>query len=140
MGMHTIQFTWNITVKESHMVTVTRIAHIWTDTLEMALDGKTVVSRTVDTLSMWGLFRGKQELSIDDRLMEIWWKFDGQTADPQSIVLIYDNKIIAQYGNRSAAKSRAISEAISPGNLISLVKPEGELYGGYLNWSSWRKW
>jgi hypothetical protein len=149
MGFHTIQFTWNITVKEPHKITVTRIAHIWTDTLEVALDGKTVASRTVNTLSMWGFFRGNQELSIDDRLMEIWWKFDGHKADPESIVLIDENKIIAQYGSRSAARSITVSEAIRPGNKIDLITAKHaysvnlnpfQSDSNYLDWSSTRKW
>jgi hypothetical protein len=128
MGMHTIQFTWNIVVRESHTITVTRIGHIWTDTLEVSLDGKTVMSRIVDTLTAWGIFRGKQKLTVEDHAMEIWWKFDGQKADPESIMLMDDNKIIAQYGKNSAIKSQTASEAISPGNKIELIGPEDYVY------------
>lgn len=139
MGLHTIQFTWNILVKEYHQVTVTRIGHPWTDTLEVALDGKTIVSRTVGPIQGMGISGGQQRLYVDGCQIEMRWKYNGSTNDPDSIVLIRDNKIIAQYGTQRAAKSIPIAADANPANFISLTEPPVVLRSQYVGRSWLRK-
>jgi|GEM_PF-2669258 len=140
MGLHTIQFTWNITLKERHSIMVTRIGHIWTDTLEVALDGKTIAARTVGSLQGMGLFVGQQQLNVDGSTIEMRWKYNGFNNDPESIVLISENKIIAQYGSGSAAKSVEAAASITPDNLIALITSGSYPYSSYVDWNPIWKW
>jgi hypothetical protein len=134
MGMHTIQFTWNVTVNEPHKIVVTRIARIWSDILEIELDDRTIASPTAGIIVGLGLGRRSQKILVEDQLMELHWKYSS-AGDPESIVLVCDGKMIARYGKTSAVKSLTFTEEIDPGNVIPLSLPAGGASIDYTKWN-----
>jgi len=97
MGMQTIQIEWNITIKHPHQVLVIRHAGMIFDKLEVLLDGNSVIL-------VGGLVngQGKKQFFIDNSPVELQWVWNWTNGDPETITLLHDNKVIAQYNASNA--------------------------------------
>jgi hypothetical protein len=119
MGTHLIEFSWNVVLKTPHKIVVSRVGGLFSDTLEVKLDGNTIMSRVAGGFLTQV---GKQQFWVDDNQLELRWKYNFSNGDPESIILIAGNNVIAQYGEGTAADPQMIFQ-VAENNLIPLQAP-----------------
>lgn len=93
-----IQRDWDFQVKEMHHLRLVVREGFFNDTIELILDGMIVVSAKAG-FSSWA---GKTTFDIDGRIFQLRWVWNALTGNPTSILVTYDERIFAQYGNESA--------------------------------------
>lgn len=101
MGLHTIEFEWDIYVKYPHKIGIKRIGSDPYDTLEVRLDGTLIKSHPAGG-SRWRT--GQFDFLVDDHLMEIKWSWN---TDPITILLVSGNEILARYDDPSFQSQKA---------------------------------
>ncbi len=95
-----IQRDWDFQVKELHHLKLVVREGFFNDTIELYLDGMLVVSARAG-YSGW---EGVQPFDIDGRTFELRWVWNLLTGNPASIMVTYDERIFAQFGNDSALR------------------------------------
>jgi len=93
-----IQRDWDFQVKELHHLRLVVREGFFNDTLELMLDGYVVVSVKAG-MSAW---QGKTTFDIDGRVFELRWIWNMLTGNPVSILVMYDERVFAQYGSDAA--------------------------------------
>lgn len=97
MAKYKLVCEWNIIIKESHKIFVRKKRSFFRHVLDLTLDGHSIFSVPL------GPGYGKRSFLIDNYPVVLRWK-NGKGLDVESIVLIADNTILAEFGNNKAAE------------------------------------
>ncbi len=101
MGLYPIELEWKFTIKSPHKILVRRKAGLFIDRIEAVLDGDNLImSRQAASWKQ----RGRHKFIVDDCPMEICWKWN-LFGNPESIMVLANGEVIAQYGSSKAARS-----------------------------------
>ncbi|MGB1286291.1 MAG: hypothetical protein ACPG7F_07160 [Aggregatilineales bacterium] len=96
-----IRQTWQITMKTPHTVHLLLKEGWFRDTILLYVDDRLVLETRVFVTSRQ--FKGKMPFEIDGRILELRWHWSIWSGNPTSIVIMYKDRVLAQYGDDRTA-------------------------------------
>jgi hypothetical protein len=103
MNNTSYEAVWEVTVKQPHTVVAVRKVGLLRDTLDIQVDGETVLSTHVTASRL----HGSDVIWIDDEPVEVSWQWGSVSGAPKSLTMVHDGRVIAAYGKETGVTSGA---------------------------------
>jgi hypothetical protein len=98
-----ITHNWQITVKKPHWFRLELREGFFRDDIRLYVDDELAATGEIRAFPLIRL-KGATLFDVDGRTFELKWEWNFWTGNPKSLVIMHKGRILAQYGNDSAAK------------------------------------
>lgn len=122
MGFKTIDYVTSFELRQPHTFALKRLGGFFTDTLEVKIDDQQVLLTQVGAID--AMVQHSHAFVVDDRPVELLWRWSPFTGNPRYIVLKSERELLATYGNKNALAKFALdgSNAGSSPKTIAVVR------------------